>query len=1017
MMKYLWKTMLFLILCIGVFAVKSDVFADVIKLEYTQDGITRIEGNAGTSYSGQKAEINIYDSGNVNVLSKKVTIEPTGYYYMRTVTELNGYGDYKLVVTEPNGTYQRIFSYIETTDTTRLMGEYSKTDDAMQFRADAFGSSGFYKLFSEPQISGRKLISFDVCMNSTTADTCVRLINGQNISNSYSSRDYLYDAISFKDLGGSPTFGMYCDLECSWSGGVLEQKRYSYEANTWYHIDLCLDMDRRIATIFRDNVYMNEADIPESLNNFYGFCICSSTNKTADVFMVKNFEYIEIPEYADGIDIGNKSLPIYIMQSINTEYKSHALGNIYFDTHSIPINIEFYNKKSTAQNIRIENVVTDCNDDVLWKDEKVKLLMPCALSEAQLNIRLENSQKQYGIFKLRTVITTESDEIIEMSTRFSCANGSTDGFLNTKMGLNTFTGQENDTKFLKEKIALQANGGFGVIRDEILWSKYEQKVGEFKMPANCSRWLDAAMDENIDEFLILGYKSSLYGNEDYPKSDSELEHWADYVYNLVNETKDKTSCYEVWNEWNLTEYNKGASADDYIKLLRVTYDTVKRAAPYAKVYAPALGYSSSATATAFLEDCFANGIYKYCDGISIHPYFTISEPEEGVFMARINEVKNLLSQYDCENLSVVVSEFGWTTDANHLNMYGIGETEQAKYSVRAAALSYNEVDKLIWYINQEKHNKSDEQNHFGIIRPYTGVDIPFEAKPAFLALSNFNSYLAQSTLTEKYTKDDIYDYEFLDCEGNIIHMIWTTETSGKTYSLKTNWDCAKLIDLYGNSDIVYSDDGTFDICLSDDSPVYLKAYNSSDMQLEIKSNGKYSIIGGRSNGEYAALQVFYPGYSKQDFESGNSQALAYQDQCDVKYGQFYFDPIVLNGPYGIYDVSVCDGNTIMSSYILYSENGIGIDVRNENGEKISSLSQANKNIIVDVIANLKKEKALTSEIYIAKYKENKLTDVDVYSISESKNEITVPKEKEDCIKVFAMTKNLVPLAECVRLSE
>ena len=120
-----------------------------------------------------------------------------------------------------------------------------------------------------------------------------------------------------------------------------------------------------------------------------------------------------------------------------------------------------------------------------------------------------------------------------------------------------------------------------------------------------------------------------------PRSSSELEHWGDFVHDVVSRYKGRVDSYEIWNEPNIDTFWKPApDPAEYVALLRTSYLSAKSAYPDAVVVFGGLsrndiGYLNTYYSEAKKYSDAANDQFFF-DVLDVHPYSSIPSPIGGL---------------------------------------------------------------------------------------------------------------------------------------------------------------------------------------------------------------------------------------------------------------------------------------------------------------------------------------------------------------------------------------------------
>jgi len=112
--------------------------------------------------------------------------------------------------------------------------------------------------------------------------------------------------------------------------------------------------------------------------------------------------------------------------------------------------------------------------------------------------------------------------------------------------------------------------------------------------------------------------------------------------------------WEVWNEENIETFWRNVSAEDYVKLLKVTYAEIKSADPEAKVLLGGL----SRVPTNYIDKVYLAGGKDYFDIMNIHPY-TRPDPPERRMLKELKELKTIMAKHEDAGKPIWITEIGW----------------------------------------------------------------------------------------------------------------------------------------------------------------------------------------------------------------------------------------------------------------------------------------------------------------------------------------------------------------------
>lgn len=436
----------------------------------------------------------------------------------------------------------------------------------------------------------------------------------------------------------------------------------------------------------------------------------------------------------------------------------------------------------------------------------------------------------YGIYEAKVDVVKDGRVCAHDATRISVIAPA--GKVNPKMGFaDHMTKVDTGTNIGKNATLKMAKlAGASTIRDELRWTSFvKAENSSFEADSYLKNWLNTMESEGMKKYGILGYTNPAVIDEEFPVQ--TLDKFAQYAKQAAEYTKDMNIDYEIWNEYNYS-INKlyKTTVEDYVNMAKAVYPVVKGANPDADIYVMSVLNNPKADVLMndFVEQALELGIGDYCDGISYHPYHR-SAPDTETSLAEVDGVLELMKKYGVEDKKVVFSEYGWTScgqaDESTTLTYAIDESTQANYTVQAAALNQDKVDKILWYnlTEKSKEGMSNSEQHFGFIRGWAYTDITYEAKPVFLAFSNFNRLMTGSERIRQIECGENNEQLHLfntENGGNII--IGWSNNGDKEIAIETGVDTVILCDRYGNEEVKATDEGVLNITLTE-SPVYIIA--------------------------------------------------------------------------------------------------------------------------------------------------------------------------------------------------
>lgn len=260
------------------------------------------------------------------------------------------------------------------------------------------------------------------------------------------------------------------------------------------------------------------------------------------------------------------------------------------------------------------------------------------------------------------------------------------------------------------------------IRFDYPWSHVEKKKGIYTSPDNILNELPVlASNNDISTLLILDYGNDFYGGWK-PSSPEQIDAFSNYASWVAQHYKGRKVIYEIWNEWshdskkNNYDPKSDRSAIEYVSLVKSVSQAIKNIDKTATVIAGGFNPINGPDRRWGVK-IINLGVYKYVDGISIHPYSyqrmdTVS-PNYNIsilknFEREINENKK-------NQIKLYITEFGYP---NYSNGIGLNSKDREKYP----AEYISEVKKLgfvkgIWWYDfiNDGNDANNRQHNFGLL--------------------------------------------------------------------------------------------------------------------------------------------------------------------------------------------------------------------------------------------------------------------------------------------------------------
>ncbi|MGN0179893.1 MAG: sugar-binding protein [Monoglobaceae bacterium] len=517
--------------------------------------------------------------------------------------------------------------------------------------------------------------------------------------------------------------------------------------------------------------------------------------------------YIKPGDYVSPIDIG-------AIQSAKT-------GNIFAEGEEIALNNSFFNKTNEEFGVTAKYIVYDSEGkeletqtiqfDVLPNDTVVK----------------EYSFTNPGIYDLYdielqtvSVLKDNAAKVYEASStgKFSVAVDSSD-IKNEQYGLNNH-GLSRGMGTLEEYTYLMGAAGASYMRgDSLYWAEVEKSKGKYEIDQSWLKKADETLARGIKVHTILCGGNKLYypcTNEftTPPSTDEDIEAFANYCGYVAGALKGRVESFEIWNEWNLTSFNKtNEPPETYAKLLKAAYKAIKKANPDAIV----VGGDTSRIPLDWFERVFEAGGYDYCDAISVHPYdWSTEDFDVDAFLTNAQGLKDLMHKYGPDK-PIWATEVGFnTSDGRYSN------EKQAKETVILNLFNkyFNVYERLFQYCLYDRDNQSDIESCWGLVNYWASPYHPHSAKESYLALCAMNKFIGDAKPDKHLIDNEFCALGFKNSNlGDVLVVIAKRNEKMMAYNLGCG--SVDIYDMYGNKmDTVYSDNGEYSFTVTD-KPVYV----------------------------------------------------------------------------------------------------------------------------------------------------------------------------------------------------
>lgn len=200
-----------------------------------------------------------------------------------------------------------------------------------------------------------------------------------------------------------------------------------------------------------------------------------------------------------------------------------------------------------------------------------------------------------------------------------------------------------------DEFAMLREAGIPMVRADFSWAHQERQPDQWNWERH-DAGLAQAKKNGLTLLPILGYAPKWQ-----EPAHEHLDAWLASCEKNLDRYGKEMKYWEIWNEHNLAMFWKNPNPDHYLKLLKPTFELIRRKAPEAKVV---LG-GTSQIPIPYLETFFKAGGADYFDVMNIHPYNWYDIPEAAL-EPQLKELNALMKKYNV-NKEIWITEIGWPT--------------------------------------------------------------------------------------------------------------------------------------------------------------------------------------------------------------------------------------------------------------------------------------------------------------------------------------------------------------------
>lgn len=282
---------------------------------------------------------------------------------------------------------------------------------------------------------------------------------------------------------------------------------------------------------------------------------------------------------------------------------------------------------------------------------------------------------------------------------------------------------ESENLSPKDYIHLMEKYEFSSFRADYKWQNVEKTPNNFAVGnSKTDKLINMANSKGIKPIIILSYGNPIYGIV-RPLDKNQRQHFNQYVNWVTTHLKGKVYAYEIWNEWSISKNPSfdGTSENSailYYKLVKQVSNTIHKNDSDAKILAGSFNPFSSEQRK-WAISLIRLGILNYIDGISIHPYSSLTASKTPLVRHNIDTIERLersmkSNSSSKKNIDIYVTEIGFPT----LKKINYPQNEVAKYGVDfiKQARKTDFIKGVWWYeLIDNSQNSDNKENNYGIL--------------------------------------------------------------------------------------------------------------------------------------------------------------------------------------------------------------------------------------------------------------------------------------------------------------
>ena len=312
------------------------------------------------------------------------------------------------------------------------------------------------------------------------------------------------------------------------------------------------------------------------------------------------------------------------------------------------------------------------------------------------------------------------------------------------------------------------------------------------------------------------------------------EDFKEYIREAVRATKDYADSYIIGNEQDHTAYPAELRLPtSYARWCQLASEIIREEAPEAKV----LGYGLMFGDKKWFEDTIELGTHHYFDQAAVHTYSVFKTYEGQDFIGRIrNYWDSVKEKFDVDLPAAWVTETGYFKIRHGgFAPYEISQQFPRLYIYSAASdLVDGVVDYAFLSTSPESYGHLRDSESLTL----HDVDIPYAAWREYLTIACWNkNFGGDCDFVNSVDTDNTRLYRFKRrSDGKDFAALWTLN-GPENVTLDLGANEISYMDILGNEEKMYSDDGRYTFNLSED----IKYIIGNFAKFDVCANHKYDF--------------------------------------------------------------------------------------------------------------------------------------------------------------------------------